>query len=70
MSAAAWGKIATVIAALALAVVIFLIEHGGGCLPTFRFAKERPGEWHIGIWINRRVVSLRLAKWALIWSFE
>jgi hypothetical protein len=41
---------------------------------TFRLVHEPPGEWHFGIWriegVRRSMFSLRLFKWALVWSSE
>lgn len=27
---------------------------------------EPPGEWHLGLWLNRMAFSVRLLKWAII----
>lgn len=31
-----------------------------------RWVRERVGEWHLGVWYNREVLSFRLVKWAFI----
>ena len=33
---------------------------------TVRLVHEPPGEWHLGLWLNRSAFSIRIVKWALV----